>query len=93
MPPRKPRPSRIFREEVTDHRERPNVRMGATRQTIDPQAFESWMELGSRRPAGVVTRYFVGIVEWTEVLPGDGSRPLIPGVAPAARAAGGRSCT
>jgi hypothetical protein len=57
---RKPRPTLVYREEVTNHNGRP----GSTRQTFDPKQYAAWKKL-PRTPETEV-HFFVGAITWSE---------------------------
>jgi len=58
--PRKPRPTLIFREEVTH----PDPRFNSTRQTFDRQRFDDWRRL-PREPETTVS-FAVGQITWAD---------------------------
>jgi hypothetical protein len=61
---RKPKPTKIYREEVFYSDGTP----GATRQSFDEKQYLAWQEYVQRFPSKVrKARFFVGEITWTEV--------------------------
>lgn len=66
MAKRKPKPTRIFREEV--HPGKTAILGGSTRTCFDEGTFRAWTENAASRDKtfGTTTKLFVGEIKWRE---------------------------